>query len=69
MSVARLYPGGTVELPAAAYLHLFVATGTATLEGAGELGTADAVRMTNSAGERVTAGPVGAELLLWEMHD
>ncbi|HEY3512923.1 pirin family protein [Kribbella sp. NPDC051137] len=68
MSVARLSPGGTVELPTAPYLHLFVATGTAMLEDAGDLGTADAVRLTNSDGERVTAGPAGAELLLWEMH-
>jgi redox-sensitive bicupin YhaK (pirin superfamily) len=67
MSVARLAPGGTITLPAAAYLHLFVATGTANLEGA-ELGTADAVRLNGSDGERVTAGPDGAELLVWEMY-
>jgi redox-sensitive bicupin YhaK (pirin superfamily) len=68
MSVARLAPGGTITLPAAAYLHLFVATGTATLEGAGELRTADAVRLNGSDGERLTAGPDGAEVLVWEMH-
>ncbi|TCC11563.1 pirin family protein [Kribbella soli] len=68
MSVARLAPGGTITLPAAAYLHLFVATGTAALEGAGELGTADAVRLNGSDGERLTAGPDGAELLVWEMY-
>ncbi|HEY4572111.1 MAG TPA: pirin family protein [Kribbella sp.] len=67
MSVARLAAGQSVELPAAAYLHLFVATGTADLEGAGELGTADAVRLTDSGG-RLTAGPVGAEVLVWEMY-
>ncbi|MFI5691265.1 pirin family protein [Kribbella sp. NPDC051586] len=67
MSVARLAPGRTIELPAARYVHLFVATGTATLEGAGELATADAVRLTDSDGDRVTAGPDGAELLVWEM--
>lgn len=66
MSVARLSPGGTIQLPTAPYLHLFVASGTATLEGAGELGTADAVR-TSSDGERLTAGPGGAEVLVWEM--
>jgi redox-sensitive bicupin YhaK (pirin superfamily) len=67
MSVARLADGQSIQLPAAPYLHLFVATGTATLEGAGELATADAVRMTASGGELVTAGPAGAELLVWEM--
>ncbi|WP_410786604.1 pirin family protein [Kribbella sp. C-35] len=68
MSVARLTPGQTLELPAAPHVHLFVTTGTATLESAGELGTADAVRLTNADGERLTAGPDGAELLLWEMY-
>ncbi|HET6739087.1 MAG TPA: pirin family protein [Kribbella sp.] len=68
MSVARLAAGGTITLPTAPYLHLFVATGTATVEGAGELGTADAVRMTGADGERVTAGPTGAEVLVWEMY-
>lgn len=68
MSVARLAPNGAIVLPAAPYLHVFVTTGTATLEGAGELGTADAVRLTGSGGERVTAGPSGAELLVWEMY-
>ncbi|WP_350280164.1 pirin family protein [Kribbella sp. HUAS MG21] len=67
MSVARLAPGGAVTLPAAPYVHLFVAAGTATLEDAGELGTADAVRLTGTDGRRVTAGPDGAELLVWEM--
>jgi redox-sensitive bicupin YhaK (pirin superfamily) len=67
MSVARLAPGQSIELPAAPYLHLFVPTGTATLEAAGELATADAVRLAASDGERITAGPEGAELLVWEM--
>ena len=67
MSVARLGPGATVSLPSAPYLHLFVARGTAGLEGAGDLSTADAVRLTNAGEARVTAGPTGAELLVWEM--
>lgn len=67
MSVARLTPGQAIELPAAPHLHLFVATGTAELEGAGELGTADAVRLTDSGG-RLLGGPRGAEVLVWEMY-
>jgi hypothetical protein len=66
-SVARLGPRESVDLPAAPYVHLFVALGTANLEGAGDLGTADAVRLTDSDGPRITAGPDGAELLVWEM--
>jgi hypothetical protein len=56
-----------VALPAAPYVHLFVALGTASLEGAGDLGTADAVRLTDSDVRRITAGADGAELLVWEM--
>jgi quercetin 2,3-dioxygenase len=68
MSVARLAPGQSVALPAAPYVHVFVARGTVDLEGAGELGTADAARLTASDGPRATAGPEGAELLVWEMN-
>jgi redox-sensitive bicupin YhaK (pirin superfamily) len=68
MYVARLRPGATVALPVAPYVHLFVALGSATLEGAGDLGTADAARLVDGGGQRVTAGPEGAELLVWEMR-
>jgi redox-sensitive bicupin YhaK (pirin superfamily) len=64
---ARLAPGHAVDLPAAPYVHLFVALGTVTLEGAGDLGTADAARLVAADGQRVTAGPEGAEVLVWEM--
>jgi redox-sensitive bicupin YhaK (pirin superfamily) len=64
---ARLQPGQTVELPEAPFLHLFVARGTVTLEGAGELRTGDAVRFTATGGQRVTATEP-AEVLVWEMH-
>jgi hypothetical protein len=49
LHAARLQPGRTVELPEAPYLHLFVPRGAVTLEGAGELGTGDAVRFTAPA--------------------
>ena len=42
--------------------------GSVELEGAGRLGTGDAARITGGAGQRVTAGPDGAEVLVWEMH-
>ncbi len=47
---------------------MFVADGSGELEGVGTLGTADAARLTNSGGRQLTAGPTGAELLVWEMH-
>jgi quercetin 2,3-dioxygenase len=64
---ARLSPGQAIQLPRAPYVHLFVALGTIALEGAGDLGTADAARVVASDGQLVTAGPEGAEVLVWEM--
>jgi hypothetical protein len=54
-------------LPAAAFVHLFVARGAVDLEGTGLLDTGDAARMTAAGGQRVTAGVGGAEVLVWEM--
>jgi len=68
LHAARLAPGGSVSLPDAPYVHLFVAVGTVTLEGAGELATGDAVRIAGGGGQRVVAGSGGAEILVWEMH-
>ena len=65
--VARLRDGQSVSLPTAPYVHLFVALGTAELEGAGLLTAGDAVRVAGSEGPRLTAfGP--AEVLVWEMQ-
>ncbi len=64
---ARLQPGQSVELPDAPFLHLFVPRGSVTLEGAGPLETGDAVRLTATGGQRVTATEP-AEILVWEMH-
>jgi redox-sensitive bicupin YhaK (pirin superfamily) len=64
---ARLQPGQSVELPEAPFLHLFVPRGSVTLEGAGALGTGDAVRFTATGGQKVTATEP-AEILVWEMH-
>ena len=68
LSAARMAPGQTVTLPDAPFVHAFVALGAVDLEGAGTLGTGDAARITADGGRRVSAGPDGAELLVWEMH-
>ena len=65
---ARLPAHGSVRLPDAPYLHLFVARGRIDLEDAGRLGTGDAVRFTATGGHTVTALEP-SELLVWEMHD
>ena len=67
LHAARLAPGQVVELPEAPFLHLFVPRGAVTLEGAGPLATGDAVRLTATGGQQVTATEE-AEVLVWEMH-
>jgi redox-sensitive bicupin YhaK (pirin superfamily) len=67
---ARLRRGDSVELPAAPYVHLFVARGRLEMPGpdtAAELAEGDAVRFTAGGGVRVTAREP-AEILVWEMH-
>ncbi|HEY5874976.1 MAG TPA: pirin family protein [Ilumatobacteraceae bacterium] len=61
----RLTPGESVAVPDDHYVHLFVARGEANLEGAGELATGDAVRLTAAGSPQLTAGPAGAEVLIW----
>ena len=67
LHAARLEPGQSVTLPAAPFLHLFVARGAVELEGAGVLGTGAAARITAGDGQRVTATEP-SEILAWEMH-
>ena len=62
----RLQPGETVSVPDAAHVHLYVAVGAADLEGAGTLATGDAARLAGAGSPRLTAGPDGAEVLIWE---
>ena len=69
LHAARLAPGASVTLPTAPFVHLYVPIGSVVLEGdAGELGESDAARIEGAEGQRVTAGPAGAEILVWEMH-
>ncbi|HEX3790013.1 MAG TPA: pirin family protein [Pseudonocardiaceae bacterium] len=64
---ARLRTGESVRLPAAPYVHLFVAGGAVDLTGAGRLGTGDAARITAADGQTVTAAEP-TEILVWEMQ-
>jgi quercetin 2,3-dioxygenase len=67
--VGRLGAGEQVRLPDARFVHLFVARGDASLEGAGQLEQGDAVRLTAAGTPRLTAGAGGAEVLAWEMDE
>jgi hypothetical protein len=68
LHAARLAPGASVTLPDAPFVHAFVPVGSVELEGATALATGDAARITGDGGRTVTAGPEGAEVLVWEMH-
>lgn len=61
----RLQPGEVVAVPEAGHVHLFVARGAGVLDGAGDLGTGDAVRLTDAGSPDLAAGPDGAEVLIW----
>lgn len=61
----RLRPGEVVSVPDGRHVHLFVAVGAASLEGAGELAEGDAARLTAAGAPALSAGPNGAEVLVW----
>lgn len=61
----RLRPDEVVSVPDGRHVHLFVAQGAAALEGAGDLTEGDAVRLTAAGSPTLTAGPAGAEVLIW----
>jgi quercetin 2,3-dioxygenase len=61
----RLHAGETVTIPDDRHVHVFVPIGTAELEQAGGLDTGDAVRLTDAGTLELTAGPDGAEVLIW----
>jgi len=62
----RLRTAEVVTVPDVAHVHLYVARGSATLDGAGVLATGDAARLTRAGSPTLTAGPDGAEVLIWE---
>ena len=61
----RLGADESVEVPDGAHVHLFVARGTTDLEDAGTLLEGDAARLVGAGSRRLTAGPEGAEVLVW----
>lgn len=67
LHVARLRAGNFITVPDAPFGHVFIADGSATFEGVGDLQLGDAVRLTSAGGNRLTA-TTDAEVLVWEMH-
>jgi hypothetical protein len=67
LHAGHLGGGETAVLPEAPYVHLYVARGTVEAEAIATLHTGDAVRLTATGGQRITA--IGAaEVLVWEMQ-
>jgi redox-sensitive bicupin YhaK (pirin superfamily) len=62
---ARLGAGETVTLPADPHVHAFVALGSATLGSGEALAEGAAARLTDAGPVAISAGPDGAELLVW----
>jgi quercetin 2,3-dioxygenase len=61
----RLKAAEAVAVPDGRHAHLFVAEGRLELEGAGALAEGDAARLVGAGTPRITAGPEGAEILIW----
>ncbi len=61
--LARLEPGGSLELPEESRQHVFAVTGAVDLDGVA-LSSGDAVRLTDEPGQRVRATEP-SELLVW----
>jgi redox-sensitive bicupin YhaK (pirin superfamily) len=64
LSVGRLVAGETVSIPDGPHVHVFVAVGTAELEGL-DLSPGDAARLTDAGSPALTAGADGCEVLVW----
>ena len=62
---ARLPPDETTSIPDGAHVHLFVAVGNVGFPDAGVLGPGDAARLSGAGELALTAGPPGAEILVW----
>ena len=66
LSIGRLRPGSSVDLPDAARLHAFVAVGGGRIDGL-EVGAGDAVRLTDQPGARFESS-LDTELIVWSFR-
>ena len=64
--IGRLKPGESAAVPEASHVHVFVAKGSGSLEGAGELEQGDAARLTDAGAVKFAAGKAGCELIVWQ---
>jgi redox-sensitive bicupin YhaK (pirin superfamily) len=64
--VGRIAAGKTVAVPDAPHVHVYVARGSAELEGAGTLHAGDAARLTDAGSPALTATQDDTEVIVWE---
>jgi redox-sensitive bicupin YhaK (pirin superfamily) len=64
--VAHVPTGGSVTVPDAPHVHVYVASGSGELDGAGALGAGDAARLTAAGTRTFTATEGPSEVLVWE---
>lgn len=68
LHIAHIPAGSSVEIPAAPFAHVFLASGESTFEGLDQrLHHGDALRLTDAGDRRITA-VTDTEVLVWEMH-
>jgi quercetin 2,3-dioxygenase len=63
---ARMRADETIAVPDSQFAHVFVPKGTAALDDSPLL-AGDAARLINAGSPTITAGPEGAEILIWSM--
>jgi redox-sensitive bicupin YhaK (pirin superfamily) len=64
--VGRLAAGEEVLLPSAPHVHVYVARGAVTVDGAGRLDEGDAARLTDEPGRALRA-TASSEVLVWQL--
>ncbi len=62
---ARLRPDEVVTIPGAPHTHLYVARGAVDLDTGSPMSAGDAARLSGGDSPSLTAGPHGAEVLIW----
>jgi quercetin 2,3-dioxygenase len=63
--IARAPAGSGLTVPDAPHVHVFVASGDATLDSSHALVTGAAARLTDAGGRRLEVGATGAEIVIW----
>ncbi len=64
--VGRLDPGGSVDIPDAPFVHIYIARGSAQIGAEAQLKVGDAARLTQAGVHKLVANDENTEILIWE---